>query len=401
MIPDPSVAKPRLLILASTYPRWPNDHEPSFVHALARRLTDRFDVVAVVPHAPGAKRHEMMDGVTVSRYRYAPASLETLVNDGGIAANVRGAPWKWLLLPSFILMQWFEAWRLSRKGSVVHAHWLIPQGLVARMLRRPTLLTCHGADVFSLRGKAASLAKKAALASADAVTVVSEAMVDPVVRLSPAIVPVVRPMGVDLANAFTPGEGVRDIAHLLFVGRLVDKKGLDVLLRAMPAVVARYPAARLTIVGHGPLDATLRADVVQRKLSTHVSFTGPLTQDQLVPLYRSASVFVSPFRATASGDQEGLGLVMVEALGCGCPVIASDLPATRDILMGTPGCVMVAPEDAGQLADALIAMLDAPAPAQQAALVGARIMRERFDWTAVARGYGDLLQGLAARATHE
>lgn len=397
MTADPFFTKPQLLILASTYPRWPNDHEPSFVHALARRLTDRFDVVAVVPHSPGSKRHEILDGVTVSRYRYAPASMETLVNDGGIAANLRGSPWKWLLLPSFILMQWFEARRLVRKGSVIHAHWLIPQGLVARMMRRPTLLTCHGADVFSLRGIAASLAKKVALASAGAVTVVSEAMIDPVARLLPAIVPEVRPMGVDLTNAFTPGEGTRDIAHLLFVGRLVEKKGLDVLLRAMPAVVAEYPTVRLTIVGHGPLDAMLRAEVVQRNLSAHVSFTGPLTQDHLVPLYRSASLFVSPFRATASGDQEGLGLVMVEALGCGCPVVASDLPATRDILMGTPGCVMVRPEDAGQLADALIAMLDAPAPAQQAALAGARLMRERFDWSAVARGYGDILERLATR----
>jgi len=394
VIADPP-AKPRLLILASTYPRWPNDHEPSFVHALARRLTDRFDVVAVVPHAPGSARHETLDGVTVSRYRYAPASLETLVNDGGIAANLRGSPWKWLLLPSFILMQWFEARRLVRKGSVVHAHWLIPQGLVAAMLHRPTLLTCHGADVFSLRGKAASLAKRIALASARAVTVVSHAMIAPLATLSPAVVPRVQPMGVDLTDAFTPGEGARDIGHLLFVGRLVEKKGLDVLLRAMPAVVARHPNARLTIVGHGPLDAMLRAEVVGKNLSTHVYFAGPLPQEQLVPLYRSASLFVSPFRTTASGDQEGLGLVMVEALGCGCPVVASDLPATRDILLGTPGCVMVTPDDAGQLADALVATLDAPASAQQAALAGARLMRERFDWSAVACGYGDLLEDLA------
>lgn len=400
MTADP-FAKPQLLILASTYPRWPNDHEPSFVHALARRLTDRFDVVAVVPHSPGSARREVLDGVIVSRYRYAPVSLETLVNDGGIAANLRGSPWKWLLLPSFVLMQWVEARRLIGKATTIHAHWLIPQGLVAAMLRRPVLLTCHGADVFSLRGRAASLAKRFALASAGAVTVVSEAMIEPLAKLSSTVEPQIRPMGVDLTDAFTPGEGARDVEHLLFVGRLVEKKGLDVLLRAMPQVVSRYPNVRLTIVGHGPLDAMLRSIVLERKLSAHVSFTGPLTQDQLVPLYRSATLFVSPFRKTASGDQEGLGLVMVEALGCGCPVIASDLPATRDILLGTPGCIMVMPEDAVQLADAIIATLDAPKPVQQAALDGARIMRERFDWSAVARGYGDILGKLGEESTHE
>lgn len=398
MTREAAAAKPRLIVLASTYPRWAGDHEPSFVHALARRLTDRFDVVAVVPHAPGARRHEVLDGVRVSRYRYAPVAMETLVNDGGIAVNLRRSPWKWLLLPSFVMMQWFEARRYAVKDAIVHAHWLIPQGLVARWLRRPALLTCHGADVFSLKGKLPTLAKKMALAGARKVTVVSTAMADPVARLVSTVALEIRPMGVDLERLFTPGEGNRDEAHLLFVGRLVEKKGLDVLLRAMPAVLARHPQARLTIVGHGPLDAALRASVNAANLSGRISFTGPLCQDQLVVLYRSATVFVSPFRATASGDQEGLGLVMVEALGCGCPVVASDLPATRDVLLGTPGCTMVVPEDDTGLARALIAVLDDPAAAQQAALVGSRLMRERFDWSVVARGYAELLERMSAHS---
>jgi Glycosyltransferase len=248
-MPDSCNAKPRLIVLASTYPRWTNDHEPSFVHSLAKRLTGRFDVIAVVPHAPGALRHEVLDGVTVSRYRYAPAPCETLVNDGGIASNLRRAPWKWLLLPSFIAMQWVEARRWATRGSVVHAHWLIPQGIVARLLRRPYLLTCHGADVFSLRGKTATAAKKFALTGAREVTVVSTAMAPALQPLTSRHVPRVQPMGVDLKQSFTPATEPRDQAHLLFVGRLVEKKGLDVLIRAMPSVVERHPRVRLTIVG--------------------------------------------------------------------------------------------------------------------------------------------------------
>lgn len=395
MTPDPGIKKkPRLIVLASTYPRWTDDHEPSFVHSLARRLTDRFDVVAVVPHAPGSARDEQLDGVTVSRYRYAPGAMETLVNDGGIAANLRRSPWKWLLLPSFILMQWVEARRLMTEGAIVHAHWLIPQGLVARLLGLPTLLTCHGADVFSLRGKAASYAKALALRSSHAVAVVSSAMIEPVRQLLPSANVIVRPMGVDLAETFTLGTQPRDTAHLLFVGRLVEKKGLDVLIRAMPLVLARHPEVRVTVVGHGPLRTLLEAEVAERELGAHVTFTGPLKQAQLVPLYQCATAFVGPFRSTASGDQEGLGLVMVEALGCGCPIVASDLPATRDVLLDTPGCRMVesgCPED---LARVLCDVLDAPHEAQADALEGAKVMRERFDWVSVARGYGDLLADL-------
>ena len=387
------MAKPRLIVLASTYPRWKNEHEPSFVHALAQRLTDRFDVIAVVPHAPGSARHEVLDGVTVSRYRYAPQALETLVNDGGIAANLRNFPWKWVLLPSFIAMQWWEARRLRTRDTVIHAHWLIPQGIVARVLARPFVVTSHGADVFSLLGELASSAKRFAVRGARSVTVVSEAMVSPLLELGALTVPQVMPMGVDLSSTFVPdAQVVREAAHLLFVGRLVEKKGVDVLLRAMRLVLSKHPGARLTIIGHGPLEGSLRELAADLSLTEKVAFAGPLPQADLVPFYRRASAFVGPFRQAASGDQEGLGLVMVEALGCGCPIVASDLPATRDVLMGTPGCLMVPPEDAEKLADAIVSVLDDPVLAAKRAEDGVHIMRERFDWVTVARGYADVIE---------
>ena len=120
----PEGAKPTLLVLTSTYPRWSGDPEPGFVHELARRLTDRFQVIVLGPHAPGAKTHEVLDDVEVIRYRYAPERLETLVNDGGIVTNLRLARWKLLLVPGFVLTQAWRAWRLirTRNIDVIHAH---------------------------------------------------------------------------------------------------------------------------------------------------------------------------------------------------------------------------------------------------------------------------------------
>ena len=130
-------AKPTLLVLTSTYPRWADDPEPGFVHELAKRLTNHFRVIVLGPHAPGASATEVLDGVEGVRYRYAPDRLETLVNDGGIVTNLRRDKWKLLLVPGFVLAQSWCTWRLVRTGSVdvIHAHWLIPQGLIAAMLR--------------------------------------------------------------------------------------------------------------------------------------------------------------------------------------------------------------------------------------------------------------------------
>src|SRR5690606_31387671 len=147
--------RPTLLVLASTYPRWPGDPEPGFVHELCRRLAGGMRVIALVPDAPDALPSGPMDDVEVVRYRYAPRSLQRLVNDGGITTNLRRAPWKWLLVPVFVLAQWIAARRLlaRRDVTLIHAHWLLPQGFVAWLLRRRCgyVVTSHGADLFGFR----------------------------------------------------------------------------------------------------------------------------------------------------------------------------------------------------------------------------------------------------------
>lgn len=387
--------KRRLIVLASTYPRWKDDHEPSFVHELARRLSDRFDVVAIVPHALGALPRETLDGVSVIRYRYAPARLETLVNDGGIVTNLRRAAWKWLLVPAFILMQWLAARRHVTSATVVHAHWIVPQGLIGRLLRRPYVITSHGADLFALRGRGTIVAKRFALANCRALTVVSEAMRNTASSLiSPERISV-RPMGVDLRDLFTLDPAVRrDPNHLLFVGRLVEKKGLDVLLRALSYVTQSYPAVRLSVVGHGPLLAEWRELAMTEAVADRVEFVGPVVQSQLPAWYRSAALFVAPFREAKSGDIEGLGLVLVEALGCGCPVLASDVPATRDVLSGVNGVVTVSPNDVRELADALIASLAKVNEMTASVAASRETLVDRFDWNSVARRYAELLESV-------
>ncbi|GAA0916377.1 hypothetical protein GCM10009552_34730 [Rothia nasimurium] len=386
--------RPRLLVLSTTYPRWRDDHEPGFVHELARRLTDRFDVVAIVPHAEGALRREVLDGVTVFRYRYALERWETLVQDGGITTHLRRSPWKWLLVPGFFAMQWFSARSALVAGTVVHAHWIVLPGIVARLLRKRYLVTSHGADLFALRGKLAVRLKRWVMQRADATTVVSRAMLPMATELSAGKLPVVAPMGVDLSVRFTPDPAIlRETDRIVFVGRLVEKKGLDVLLRAMPAVLAERPHAHLCIVGHGPLLETLTGLVRHLDIGHAVTFVGPVPSMALPEHYQRASLFVAPFRPASSGDQEGLGLVLVEALGCGCPVVTTDVDAVSDVLEGMSGVVQVPSGDERALSSAIIASLQDQTVVEAVASTRS-ILVDRFDWNHVARRYGDILSGL-------
>jgi glycosyltransferase involved in cell wall biosynthesis len=400
--PEETDARPRLLVLASTYPRWPGDPEPGFVHELAKRLAAGFEVTLLGPHAPGAKPRERMDGVEVVRYRYAPERLETLVNDGGIVTNLKRSRWKWLLVPSFVLAQAWVAWRLlrQRRIDVVHAHWLLPQGLIAALLQSlpgrkvPFVVTSHGADLYALRGGVLDAAKRFVLRRCAAATVVSSAMLD---RLRAIGAPTgkvsVLSMGVDVSGRFRPDPGVeRRADEILFVGRLVEKKGVAHLIRALPRVLAQRPSVRLAIAGFGPCEAQLRGESQAAGVAAHVDFLGALPQSRLPELYQRAGVFVAPFVRAGSGDQEGLPVALMEAIACGCPILAGDVAGLHDLLGEHAHAVVFDPFDEAGLADRILATIADPQAAGERALRMGASVRRRFDWDAIAGGYGAILQ---------
>ena len=406
MDPPDTGRRPRLLVLASTYPRWPGDPEPAFVHELARRLAAAFDVTVVCPHAPGAQVDETMDGVRVWRYRYAPVRWETLVNDGGIVGNLRCRRWKWLLLPGFLVAQALATRRAIRRlrPNVIHAHWLVPQGLMPALMgvfdsdMPPVVVTSHGADLYALRSAPLRWLKRFVASRAAAITVVSSPMRTEILRLGVAAEKVcVQSMGVDLRERFhVDPDVVRESAQILFVGRLVAKKGLRHLVDAMPRVLAVRPDARLDIVGFGPEEPALRSQVQALGLGTSVQFRGAMSQAELPALYRRAGVFAAPFVSGPDGDQEGLGLVLVEAAGCGCPVVAGDVAAIHDVVDGPAVGAVVNPADPQALADALLAAMSGTAGSPHQARVRAAAV-SRFDWEQRASAYAGVLEAHSRR----
>ncbi|WP_448553039.1 glycosyltransferase [Thalassotalea montiporae] len=329
-----------ILVLSSTYPRWVGDNEPNFVHHLSKGLNKSYKVIALTPHFPGAKARESIDGIDVIRFKYAPEQLQTLTNNGGILENLKRNKLNLLLVPSFIICQILAINKVLREHSIslVHSHWIIPQSFSLITLgyfrKLPKILvTSHGGDLFALNGKVLTYVKSQILKACDYLTVVSQVMKDKVDEMKVESLPVeVAPMGTDLSNLFSKKLGVeREKFTLLFVGRLVEKKGLIYLIKAMPKLIKRYPEIQLKVIGDGPEKQRLISEVNHLGIEKAVHFMGSLPHKQLPQHYRKAGLFVAPFQVGKNGDQEGLGLVTIEALGCGCKVVISDLKACDDI----------------------------------------------------------------------
>ena len=401
------LSRRRLLVLTSTFPRYKDDHEPSFVYELCRRFARSQDVTVLAPHASNALSQEVIDGVNVRRFRYAPSRLETLAYRGGIVANLKQNPFRFILVPFFIVSQFFALCKIVRQDSidVIHAHWLIPQGVVALLCRIITnksfqiVCTSHGGDLYGLQGGFARWLKRKVIHNADAITVVSEAMHVEAMKIAGTELKHIQviSMGVDASTIFTPGNVKRNENELLFVGRLVEKKGVDFLLAAMPLILKKYPNTILTIVGNGPEKVHLVQQVQQIGIDNQVRFLGALVQSELPDLYRRATIFVAPSVVAKSGDQEGLGLVFAEALACECAVISSDLAAIADVIIDGQTGITTKQKDSTDLANKIISLIGNKELRQTIGHNGRKHVLARFDWEIIANRYEQLLDDLSPR----
>jgi len=400
-----SSARPRVLVLTSTFHRWENDPEPAFIFELNRRLTNEFEITVLSPRTPGSKKREDMAGLRVIRFPYFFGRWEKLaMHGGGILNQLKTNPVYYLMVPFFLLGQLLAVIHLLRNEhyDVIHAHWLIPQGFIAALSlfitrkKIPLLCTSHGGDLFALKGKGLQRLKRWVMDKSAALTVVSKAMKKTVVAMGivPAKVEVIS-MGVDLKGLFTPDPCIqRKTDELLFVGRLVEKKGVQHLLEAMPAVLKKHPTVRLILAGSGPMEEELRQHAQRLQISERVTFLGMVSQSKLPELYRTATLAVFPFIIAKSGDQEGFGLVQVEAMGCECPIIAGDLPAIHDIVIHEENGLIVESGNVQALADVIIRMLDSTDLRLILAEKARMSVMKRFDWEVIAGKYKQIYQML-------
>jgi len=391
-----TAARPLSIVMATTsYPRWEGDHAGHFVASLASAIAEVGHAVTVVaPHAPSAEEAEEAGGVRVRRVRYLPDSWERLAYGDGIVPNLKRDPLAWVGVPA-LRRAFARAVRLEARetaADVVHAHWA-PTAWLARVGRGalfglPAVLTLHGSDVeLARRSRMFGRILTRALEPADALIVVSDEQArylresgewDGPLDVIPSGVPV------ELLERERPGrdphaDSATGRFTLVYVGRLIENKGVLDLIDAFGELDARRPGeARLLLVGSGPLESRMRERVVARGLGSRVEFLGRLPHERTVDEIASADALVLPSYA------EGSPLVITEALALGTPVIGTRVGAVPE-LVGEDGGVLVAAGDIGGLADALeVWVTDCVTAREAGEAARARIARTHA-WPVIAR----------------
>ncbi|MCI0419553.1 MAG: glycosyltransferase [Acidobacteria bacterium] len=395
-----------ILLLTSCYPKWPGEPSGIFLHHLAKELiASGWRVLVLAPNFPGGRKREELEGVSVCRFNYFIPRLQRLCYGSGILPNLRKSPWLWGQVP-FLLAAMFccAVWLVRReKIWAMNAHWILPQGLVAAFLRvfcrSPLVLSVHGGDLFAFRGAASLLLKRLVLKQADCCTANSRYTRQVLQELGCEAPVSLVPMGVDLED-FRPDRFDAKLRTrlairgqmILFVGRLVEKKGARHLLEAMPEVLRRFPQAVLVVVGDGALRESLQLLARSMAIMDSVRFMGTISHSELPQFYATTDLFVGPSVVDADGDTEGLGVVFLEAAASEVPIIGTTAGGIPDILIHEVTGLMVPPGDSHRLAQAMTRLLqDADLRRRLAFQARAHVVK-RFSWENVAVEFGRVFE---------
>ncbi len=161
---------------------------------------------------------------------------------------------------------------------------------------------------------------------------------------------------------------------ILYIGQLTRRKGPDLVVEAMPAVVSRHPGSAFVFVTHNPAaQAGLQARAEQLGVAANLHFIGQVSEQEKVALLRACDAYVLPTR------YEGFGLPLLEAMACRAPLIASDIPVVREIVQHEENGLLVPMGDSQALSAAILRVVDDPALRRRLVAGGERVLRERYD----------------------
>jgi len=382
----------KVLIISKSFPLSRNELFFSFVFDEVSRLVYECDEVHVVRGGYG--QDLVVNGMHIHNLSKANLSSFTF-----LLKNIRHVPF--FGLPSALESYYYSNYaqtstKLVRKHGIdiLHAHLAAPEGFVGclakKSIEKPLVVTLHGADILteSTIGYGDRLRKDFAekvgkvFQCADKVIAASMAVRSEALKVGcPAGKLVHIPNGVDTQrfNTRLDGKlikkelGIKD-RHVVFTLRaLVPKNGVEYFVRSAKMVVKKFPKVTFIIGGDGFLRHHLQELTGNLGLSDNIIFTGWISQKAL-PLYFSAcDVFVIP------SIIEAFGLVTVEAMACGKPVVGTNVGGIPDTIENAKNGYLVPPRDPQGLAEKILLLLENPALSERMGIEGRRMAEEKFD----------------------
>ncbi len=350
----------KVLFITHAYPDFPGSFRGSLVYRMARGLRRRgVQVHVLTPRVFRGSPLKETDDLGVGIYRFAyPSGNRILLSYDRIPV---------LRMLLFYVSAFIKGSALlgRRRYHLIHAHWLAPLGPLAALLGKlfaiPVVAQAHGSDVHTYGGKNALLRAltRFTVRNSDRVLTVSRELGDRLGELcgSGEADFIYFPTFID-GEAFTPAPNREPRTNLLYAGGFYENKGILVLLEAAEQFLTMRPELSLTILGDGPLRERAAAWVTDHGFEGRVSMVGTVHHDQMADYLRPTLALILP------SYQEGLPSLLLEALACGVPCIASNVGEIPKVIRHGVNGLLTTPGSFAEIAAAVLNLASNPVTAE-------------------------------------
>ncbi|MDO8805318.1 MAG: glycosyltransferase family 4 protein [Elusimicrobiota bacterium] len=395
----------KICLITSSFARNDADFAAPWLNRLSLECAARGHEMSVLaPSYRGISQVSYKGEVELKRFRYWAAAQERLTHEDSSPASLHTFFYKVLLL-SYLVCGSLAAARLClfRRFDVIEVHWPVPQGLfgvIGKLLTGARLsFVFYGSEILLLRGSAAGRAGVRFLTRfADSVTAISTYTKDVLEKDFGVTGPInVIPFGPSMdageipppAGAAAPGKPFT----ILYVGKLIERKGPQYLVEAFSRLSAAGEDMRLVMVGDGYLREEVLKQISDAKIKDKVTVVSGLSRSELDLRYSGCDVLVFPSIIDDRGDTEGLGLAPVEALYHSKPVIASAVGGVLDVIRDGETGYLVPQRDPAALAEKILLVKNNYPAALKLAAAGREDALKRFSWETITGKFLQLYSG--------
>lgn len=391
-----------VLWLTSSYPRYKGDTASIFLKYLAESLSDQnIKIRIITPDHISIKDDQKKVRLIPFKY-FIPRSKQKLAYGSGILPNLKKSSWLYIQIPFFLTAMLIRLIIecINDRPDIIHVHWVFPQGLlgviVGMFFNIPTVLTAHGGDAYSLNKRFLQKIKSWTIRNSTVWTSNTPQTQNAVLN-NELTIPEAKiiPMGVDYQH-FSNGDSSKYVEYksgkkvILFVGRLVEKKGVTDLINAYSNLSENIKDDyHLWIVGDGELRNNCTKLVNDLNIDKFVTFWGTISHKELPNIYASADMFVAPSIIDMNGDTEGQGVVFLEAMASGLPVITTDVGGIGNIIRNNENGITVESNKPELLTLAIETLVMKPHIYNKYRSNSLLLVKE-YDWQAISRLFMNL-----------
>jgi glycosyltransferase involved in cell wall biosynthesis len=400
----------KILTLTSSYPRFPGDPTAPFIESISRHIAAQgHSIDMVLPENRAWCRPRTEDGLHYHPYRYSPRPTWTPWGySQSLEAGVRLHPSLYALAP----VVFYSARRASlalasrERYDLVHAHWLVPNGVigasVSRRLGVPLVVSLHGSDIsVPERSRWMAAVCRRCFVRAAAVTAPSADLLERARGLGATGDLELIPYGADVEAFRAAPEAraelrarhafaVEDVV-VLGLGRFVRWKGFEYLIDAIARARDSAPRIRLLLAGDGDLDLELRQRVRDREVANEVRFAGMVSRDDIPSYFAATDIVVVP-SIHFDGYVDGLPNVALEAMAAGRPLIATRVGGLPQVVQHGMNGLLVDERDAGGLADAIVELAGQPQLRRRMGETGRSMVETSLNWKSVGRRFSEVYE---------